>query len=77
MNDEQRSHIGGPTGPEQGPPPDIEAGEPDAHRDAVALPAVSLRSSEIFRGGRLVHIHHDGVVYQLRTTKLGKLILTK
>lgn len=37
----------------------------------------SVRSESLFQGAKVVHIHHEGAVYQLRTTKLGKLILTK
>lgn len=36
-----------------------------------------LDSEQLFRGGRVVHIQHEGALYQLRLTKLGKLILTK
>lgn len=38
-------------------------------------PAVS--SESLLKGQQLVHITHNGEVYQLRTTRLGKLILTK
>ena len=41
-----------------------------------AQPAV-IASDELLRGGRMVEIRHNGEVYRLQTTKLGKLILTK
>lgn len=53
--------------------------------DAAPLPCVStrtiaplkLRSDELLRGRKTVEINHQGVVYRLQSTKLGKLILTK
>ena len=36
-----------------------------------------LRSSSLLRGRSMVQIEHNGAVYQLRSTRLGKLILTK
>lgn len=42
-----------------------------------ALGAVRLSSRTIFAGAREVEIEHDGVLYKLRQTALGKLILTK
>jgi len=40
-------------------------------------PGVALESSELLRGARLVEIRHNGEVYRLQATRLGKLILTK
>lgn len=37
----------------------------------------TLTSSELFGAGREVRIVHRGLVYTLRLTRLGKLILTK
>lgn len=42
-----------------------------------AKPQVMLESSELLRGARLVEIRHNGEVYRLQATRLGKLILTK
>ena len=42
-----------------------------------ARPQVVLESSELLRGARLVEIRHNGEVYRLQATRLGKLILTK
>lgn len=36
-----------------------------------------LSSDELLRGRRLVEINHNGEVYRLQATRLGKLILTK
>ena len=36
-----------------------------------------LASSDLLRGGKIVEIHHNGEVYRLQATRLGKLILTK
>ncbi len=37
----------------------------------------TLESHAILQGRKSVQIEHNGAFYQLRTTKLGKLILTK
>jgi hemin uptake protein HemP len=44
---------------------------------ATARPPVVLESSELLRGARLVEIRHNGEIYRLQATRLGKLILTK
>jgi hemin uptake protein HemP len=51
-------------------------------RDApvsLATPAVTerLSSTALLRGQREIEIDHEGAVYRLRVTALGKLILTK
>lgn len=48
------------------------AGLPSRQPDAV-----SVDSHELLRGHKAVEIKHNGAVYRLQTTKLGKLILTK
>ena len=35
------------------------------------------RSEELFGSGSAIQINHHGVIYTLRITQLGKLILTK
>ena len=40
-------------------------------------PARTVASNELLRGGRAVEISHNGSVYRLQATRLGKLILTK
>ena len=42
-----------------------------------AAPPRTLASSELLQGGRFVEIRHNGEVYRLQATRLGKLILTK
>lgn len=42
------------------------------------LPAApSVPSAALLQGHNVVHIEHNGALYQLRSTRLGKLILTK
>ena len=36
-----------------------------------------LDSAKLLRGARSVEIRHNGAVYRLQATRLGKLILTK
>jgi len=38
---------------------------------------IRTTSQALFRNAVEIHIQHDGVVYRLRKTSLGKLILTK
>lgn len=40
-------------------------------------PQPLLDSRELMRGARLVEISHNGEIYRLQATRLGKLILTK
>ena len=44
---------------------------------ASAADALSVDSNELLRGQKAVEIKHNGAIYRLQTTKLGKLILTK
>ncbi|MES2939866.1 MAG: hemin uptake protein HemP [Pseudomonadota bacterium] len=39
--------------------------------------AAPLRSEQLLQGRRMVEIAHNGEVYRLQATRLGKLILTK
>lgn len=47
---------------------------PDAAAQAVAG---AVDSSALLQGQKAVAINHNGSVYRLQATKLGKLILTK
>ncbi|HEX7892446.1 MAG TPA: hemin uptake protein HemP [Ramlibacter sp.] len=47
-----------------------------ADRRAEERPA-PLHSGALLQGRRLVEIEHNGEVYRLQATRLGKLILTK
>lgn len=49
---------------------------PVNHAPAEPLPR-PLPSAELLRGARSVEISHNGAVYRLQATRLGKLILTK
>ncbi|PUA96453.1 hemin uptake protein HemP [Acidovorax sp. 107] len=49
-----------------------EAPSPGAHSATAALD-----SSVLLQGHKTVAISHNGSVYRLQATKLGKLILTK
>ena len=40
-------------------------------------PAPLVESTELLKGHKTVGILHNGSLYQLQATKLGKLILTK
>lgn len=44
---------------------------------ANAGPLAAVHSGDLLRGQRTLDIQHNGTVYRLQTTKLGKLILTK
>lgn len=37
----------------------------------------SLSSEDLFQGRKTIAIHHNGTLYRLQATRLGKLILTK
>ncbi|HEY9224046.1 MAG TPA: hemin uptake protein HemP [Variovorax sp.] len=43
----------------------------------AARPAPLVESTELLRGSKTVGIMHNGSLYRLQATKLGKLILTK
>ncbi len=54
-----------------------DAGDGAPSREATAVPAVRVVSSELFRGRREIVIVHRGQEYRLHITKADKLILTK
>lgn len=43
----------------------------------ASTPAGLVESSELLQGQKTVSIVHNGAIYRLQATKLGKLILTK
>jgi len=57
------------------PPADEEVVEESASSAAEAR--MSIDSMSLLRGGKCVQIAHNGSMYKLQATKLGKLILTK
>jgi hemin uptake protein HemP len=49
-------------------------------RDALAAhpgAAGAVQSADLLQGKKAVEINHNGAIYRLQSTKLGKLILTK
>lgn len=40
-------------------------------------PSAVMSSEALFMGRKVLDIEHNGVLYRLQATKLGKLILTK
>jgi hemin uptake protein HemP len=54
----------------------VERAARDTLRSADAL-AGAVDSSALLQGQKAVAISHNGSVYRLQATKLGKLILTK
>lgn len=44
---------------------------------ASAADALSVDSQALLQGHKTVEIKHNGFIYRLQATKLGKLILTK
>lgn len=51
-------------------------------RDEVATPPrgqfdAPIRSKDLFKGRPCIYIEHEGMIYALRSTRAGKLILTK
>ncbi len=55
----------------------VGAEPPPATCTELRLPDGALPSSDLLRGRNAVHIEHNGALYLLRATRLGKLILTK
>ncbi|KAB2965229.1 hemin uptake protein HemP [Zoogloea sp.] len=58
------------------PLPDTPGTTPQARPPAGELDA-PIRSKELFNNRSCVFIEHEGMVYALRATRTGKLILTK
>ena len=50
--------------------------QPDAAA-ASATAATPMPSDQLLQGRKAIEISHNGAVYRLQATKLGKLILTK
>ena len=54
-----------------------DASGPRRPRVAEAVAPAPLPSDHLLRGRKTIEISHNGSVYRLQATKLGKLILTK
>jgi hemin uptake protein HemP len=50
---------------------------PSSQAAGAIQAAEPLDSAKLLRGSRSVEIRHNGAVYRLQETRLGKLILTK
>jgi hemin uptake protein HemP len=61
----------------ESPEPDAADANARAPVEADADRPAPLPSEQLLRGRRLVEIAHNGEVYRLQATRLGKLILTK
>lgn len=62
------------------PPSSIASTEPSQGNglsDQIAPPGRRVSSDEIFGKQQEIEIEHNGALYRLRKTSLGKLILTK
>lgn len=51
--------------------------EPASQAAAVSAQAGALDSARLLQGHKAVTITHNGTLYRLQATRLGKLILTK
>jgi hemin uptake protein HemP len=54
-----------------------QARGPSSEAPEATQTAGPLDSDKLLRGARSVEIRHNGAVYRLQATRLGKLILTK
>ena len=68
--DQHRGSLGSRAG--QGPCP-----REDGQARSLAVTVPRWSSEDLLRGQRTVEIEHRGEVYRLRSTRQGKLILTK
>ena len=50
---------------------------PQPDQPARSLAFACVKSSDLLRGQKAVEINHNGSIYRLQATRLGKLILTK
>ena len=55
----------------------VESGARPARSEARPAPARAIDSDRLFDGATELLIDHHGVLYRLKRTALGKLILTK
>jgi hemin uptake protein HemP len=58
-------------------PPAGQAAHGGATQHGGTLPASAVDSHTLLQGQKAVTIVHNGALYRLQATKLGKLILTK
>ena len=60
--------------PPERPPQQPSAADGSARAEPARAP---LDSETLLQGRRIVEISHNGEIYRLQATRLGKLILTK
>lgn len=63
----------------QSTPTELPRGDsaPYAAGQELDGPCRQVPSTVLLQGGKAVEINHNGAIYRLQSTKLGKLILTK
>lgn len=57
--------------------PSVDPGGAGCSPNEASRPTALLESAELLKGSKTVGILHNGSLYRLQATKLGKLILTK
>ena len=57
--------------------PARQVANPQGSTRAAGPDAACVNSTDLLRGQKAVEINHNGFVYRLQATRLGKLILTK
>lgn len=63
--------------PEQPPRPQASVTAVAAQNAAAPQRPPLVASEELMQGHKAIEISHNGVLYRLQATRLGKLILTK
>lgn len=53
------------------------ASEPSSRQRTQVTVSAIVQSEDLLKGQRALEIRHNGMLYRLQATKLGKLILTK
>ena len=66
-----------PTGHTDRPPRGLDVETVPSSVESEAAGAIEWNTEQLFGAAHEVGIRHDGHLYRLRRTKLGKLILTK
>jgi hemin uptake protein HemP len=65
------------TAPTPSPAPTPQPKPAQAQAQAQAQAVQCVTSDSLLNGATELHIDHHGVIYRLKVTELGKLILTK
>ena len=59
------------------PAASLSSGFVGRQQPVQGMPATLVESQELLQGNKTIGIMHNGSLYRLQATKLGKLILTK